>query len=153
MEGEKVLLQVPSPMKGMMQFWNKGQLNPSIRVRKVAYTLALPPSLARVHPIFHVSILWKYHEDRSHVFDLITVQLDENLTYEEEPMAILHRRVQQLRSKDIPFVKVYRIGQSIEEATYDFESDMRSRYPLLFTISGTFLYPFEDEHFYKKLRM
>ncbi|XP_070041313.1 uncharacterized protein [Nicotiana tomentosiformis] len=31
----------------------------------------------------------KYREDRSHILDFSMVQLDENLMYEEEPVAIL----------------------------------------------------------------
>ncbi|XP_019231690.1 PREDICTED: uncharacterized protein LOC109212498 [Nicotiana attenuata] len=99
MASEKVLLRV-SPMKSVIQFWKKGKLSPKFicpfeileRVGKVAYRLALPPSLAGVHLVFHISMLWKYHEDMPYV-DFSTEQLDENLTYEEEPIDILNRHI------------------------------------------------------------
>ncbi|XP_070046884.1 uncharacterized protein [Nicotiana tomentosiformis] len=104
MEGEKVLHRV-SPMNGVMRFGKKGTLSLRFigpfeiltRVGEVSYRLALSPSLARVYPVFHVSMLLKYHEDMSHVLEFITVQLDENLTYKEESVAILDRQDSHLR--------------------------------------------------------
>ncbi|XP_070008037.1 uncharacterized protein [Nicotiana sylvestris] len=105
MVGENVLLKV-SPMKGIMRFRKKGKLSPRFigpfevlrRVGDVAYELALPPSQSEVHPVFHVFVLWRYHADRSHVLDYSTVQLDESLGYEEEPVAIFDRQVLVLSS-------------------------------------------------------
>ena len=108
------------------------------RVGEVAYRLALPPSLSAVHPVFHVSMLRKYLGDPSHVLDFSSVQLDKDLTYEEEPVAILARQVRQLRSKSYPSVRVQWRGQPVEASTWESESDMRSKYPHLFTSSGTF---------------
>ncbi|XP_070013354.1 uncharacterized protein [Nicotiana sylvestris] len=110
---EQVLLQV-SPMKGMMRFGKKGKLSPRIigpfeildRVGEVAYRLPLPPSLSTVYLVFHVSMLRKYHGDPSHVLDFSTVQLDKDLTYEKEPLAILDWQVCQLRSKNFPSAHV-----------------------------------------------
>ncbi|XP_070025794.1 uncharacterized protein [Nicotiana sylvestris] len=93
MVGEKVLLKV-SPMKGVMRFGKKGKLSPRFigpfellwRIGKVAYELALPPSLSSVHPVFHVSMLRKYIGDPSHVLDFSIVQLDNDLTYDVEPV-------------------------------------------------------------------
>ncbi|XP_070029410.1 uncharacterized protein [Nicotiana sylvestris] len=124
MVGEKVLLKV-SPMKGLMKFEKKGKLSPQFigpfevlqRIEEVAYKIALPPSLSSVHLVFHVSMLRKYNGDLSHVLDFSTVQLDDDLTYDVEPMAILERQVRKLRSKDITSVKVHLRGQSLEEAT------------------------------------
>ncbi|TMW83349.1 hypothetical protein EJD97_001976 [Solanum chilense] len=64
MEGEQVLLKV-LPMKGVMRFGKRGKLTQSYigpfevlkRVGEVAYELALPPGLSRVHPEEHVAIL------------------------------------------------------------------------------------------------
>jgi len=113
MMGEKVLLKVSS-MKGIMRFGKRGKLSPRFigpfevlrRVGEVAYELALPPNLLGVHPIFHVSMLRKYHADQSHVLYFRTVQLDNSLGYEEEPVAIVDKQVRQLRSKRISAVKV-----------------------------------------------
>ncbi|XP_070054271.1 uncharacterized protein [Nicotiana tomentosiformis] len=100
MEGEKVLLRILH-MKGVMRFGNKGKLSMMFirpfevleRVGEIAYKLALPPRLSRVHLVLHVSMLQKYHGDKPYIFDFNTVQLDENLTYEEKPVAILDRQV------------------------------------------------------------
>ncbi|XP_070025033.1 uncharacterized protein [Nicotiana sylvestris] len=120
------------------------------RVGYVAYKLTLLPSLSAVHPVFHVSMLRKYHGDPFHVLDFSTVQLDKELTYEEEPVAILDRQVRQLRSKKFPSVPIQWRGQPTEAATWQSESDMRSRYLHLFPDSGiSFLCPFEDERFFR----
>ncbi|XP_070020140.1 uncharacterized protein [Nicotiana sylvestris] len=93
---EKVLLKV-SPMKGVLRFGMKGKLSPRFigpfevlrMIGEVAYELALPSILASVHPVFHVSMLRKYIGDPSHVLDFRTIQLDGDLTYDMEPVAIL----------------------------------------------------------------
>ncbi|XP_070045364.1 uncharacterized protein [Nicotiana tomentosiformis] len=74
-----------------------------------------------------------YHANRSHVLDHSTVQLDESLGQEEEPVAIVDRQVHQLRSKKIASVKVRWRGQLVEEVTWEAEEDMRGRYPHLFS--------------------
>ncbi|XP_070020472.1 uncharacterized protein [Nicotiana sylvestris] len=142
MVGERVLLWV-SPMKGVMRFGKKGKLSPRFfvpfeilrRVGEVAYELALPPSLVGVHPIFHVSMLRRSHGDPSHVLDFSSVQLDKDLSYVEDPMAILDRQVRKLRSKNIASLKDTWWGQPVEEATCETKRDMCSRYPHLFTTS------------------
>ena len=58
--GDMVFLKV-SPMKGVMRFEKKGKLSPRFvgpfeilkRIGKVAYELALSPTLARMHNVFH----------------------------------------------------------------------------------------------------
>jgi hypothetical protein len=60
--GEYVYLRV-SPLQGTKRFHVKGKLSPRYvgpylivqRIRNVAYKLELPPKLAGVHPVFHVS--------------------------------------------------------------------------------------------------
>ncbi|XP_070036310.1 uncharacterized protein [Nicotiana tomentosiformis] len=126
MVGEKILLRL-SPMKGVMRFGKKGKLSPRYigpfeilkKIGDVAYELALPPSLWGVHPLFHVSMLWKNVEDPSHVLDFSTVQLYGNLTYDVEPVAILDRQVRKLRSKNIASVKVQWRVQPAEKPTWE----------------------------------
>ncbi|XP_070020139.1 uncharacterized protein [Nicotiana sylvestris] len=96
-------------VKGVMRFGKKGKLSPRFispfevlrRVGEVAYELSLPPSLAGVHPVFHVSMLRKYHCDPSHVLDFNSVQLDKDQSYVEELVTILDGQVRKLRSKNI----------------------------------------------------
>ncbi|XP_070046298.1 uncharacterized protein [Nicotiana tomentosiformis] len=130
-------------MKSVMRFSKKGKLSPRYirpfdildRTGEVAYKLAFPPSLFAVHPVFHVSMLRKYYGDPSHVLDFSIVQLDKDLTYIEYLVAILDRQVRKLRSKGITSVKVQWMGHPVEEATWDTEHNMWSRYPHLFTTS------------------
>ena len=137
--GDKVFLKV-SPWKGILRFGKKGKLNPRYigpyevveRVGSVAYRLALPPELSKIHNVFHVSNLRKYVSDPSHVIQTEVVELNEGLTYPEEPVQILSREMKQLRSRVIPLVKVLWRNHNIEEATWEREDDMKRKYPQLF---------------------
>lgn len=102
-------------MKGVIRIGKKGKLNSRYvgpfeiieRVGPVAYRLALTFELANVHDIFHVSMLKPCVANSSHVLTRLSIELQENLTYEECPIRIMDRRVKQLRSKIIPLVKVW----------------------------------------------
>jgi len=108
-----------------MRFRKKGKL--SIRfigpfeilshVGEVAYKLALPPSLSVAHPVYHVSMLWKYVPDESHVLSLDSIELGPNILFEGEPIAILDRQVQKLRTKEIASMKVNWNHHSVGEDT------------------------------------
>ena len=108
----------------------------------MAYELALPPRLSGVHPVFHVSMLKRYHGDGKYIIRWDWVLLYENLTYEEEPVAILDREICKLRSREIASIKVLWKNRLVEESTWEKEADMRERYPHLFTDSGTPICPF-----------
>ncbi|KAA0036588.1 ty3-gypsy retrotransposon protein [Cucumis melo var. makuwa] len=97
-----------------------------------AYRLELPPSLSVVYDVFHVSMLRKYVSDPSHVVDYEPLEIDENLSYTEQPVEVLAREVKMLRNRQIPLVKVLWRNHRVEEATWEREDDMRSRYPELF---------------------
>ncbi|KAA0033196.1 ty3-gypsy retrotransposon protein [Cucumis melo var. makuwa] len=137
--GDKVFLKV-APMRGVLRFERRGKLSPRFvgpfeileRIGPVAYHLALPPSLSTVHDVFHVSMLRKYVPDPSHVVDYEPLEIDENLSYTEQPVEVLAREVKTLRNKEIPLVKVLWRNHRVEEATWEREDDMRSRYPELF---------------------
>ncbi|EOY03326.1 DNA/RNA polymerases superfamily protein [Theobroma cacao] len=137
--GDHVFLKV-SPTKGVMRFGKKGKLSPRYigpfeileKVGAVAYRLALPPDLSNIHPVFHVSMLRKYNPDPSHVIRYETIQLQDDLTYEEQPVAILDRQVKKLRSKDVASVKVLWRNHTSEEVTWEAEDEMRTKHPHLF---------------------
>ena len=138
--GDMVFLRI-SPWKGVLRFGKRGKLSPRYigpyriveRIGEVAYRLELPSDLDRIHDVFHVSMLHKYVPDPSHVLTEQPVEIQENLTYEEEPVQILDRREQVLRNKTIPLVKILWRSHSIEEATWELEAQMRHQYPQLFS--------------------
>ena len=72
----------------------------------MAYRLALLPELAKLHNVFHVSMLQRYHSDGSHILPIQDVQVQVDLSYDEEPKAILAREVKQLQNKQVSLVKV-----------------------------------------------
>ncbi|WMV33266.1 hypothetical protein MTR67_026651 [Solanum verrucosum] len=94
--GEKVFLKV-SPMKGVMRFSKNGKLSPRYIglfeifdfVGQVAYILALPASLSRVHPIFQVSMLKRYHGDEDYIIKWDSAVLDKDLQYRKNRLQIL----------------------------------------------------------------
>ena len=140
MEGDHVFLKV-SPTKGVMRFGQSGKLSPRYigpyeileRVNDVAYRLALPTDLNKVHNVFHVSMLRKYISDPSHVIRHEPLQLRNDLTYEEKPIEVLDQREKQLRNKVISMVKVLWANHSTSEATWEVEDQMRLKYPHLFS--------------------
>ena len=102
------------------------------RVGPVAYRLALPIELSQIHDVFHVSMLRRYRSDPSHILQTQPLELKDDLSYEEEPIAIVAREIKVLRTKTIPLVKVLWKHHGSEEATWEREEDMRNQYTHLF---------------------
>ena len=134
----------------MIRFVKKGKLSLRFigpyevieKVGQVAYRLALPSELEKIHNVFHVSMLQRYRSDLSHVVSSETIELRPNLTYEEEPVEILAREVKELRNKKISLVKVMWRNHKTKEATWESEEMMRQQYPQLVNEGN-----FEDEIF------
>ncbi|XP_027155357.1 uncharacterized protein LOC113755587 [Coffea eugenioides] len=121
--GDKVFLKV-TPLRSLtagkgkkLQLRYIGPLEILQRVRNMAYRLELPASPSRIYDVFHVSMLKKYHPDPTHVLNPEEIDIDESLTYEERPVQILDRKVKELRTKQIPLVKVLWRNHEVEEAT------------------------------------
>ena len=102
------------------------------RVGPVVYRLALPPALAAIHNVFHVSMLRNYTPDPSHVIEYANLPLRENLSYEEEPIEIVATKIHKIINKEISLVKVVWNNHRVEEVTWELESEMRVKYPVLF---------------------
>ena len=125
---DKVFLKV-SPWKKVMRFGKNGKLSPRFigpyevieKVGPVAYYLALPPDLEKIHNVFHVLMLRRYRSDPSHEVSSETIELRPDLTYEEEPVEILAREVKELQNKKILLVKVFWRNYKTEEATWESE--------------------------------
>ncbi|KAG8483479.1 hypothetical protein CXB51_023145 [Gossypium anomalum] len=103
------------------------------RVGPLAYRLALPIELKKIHNVFHVSMLRHYRSDPSHVISQTEVEIQPDMTYGEEPVKILAREVKQLRNKSIALVKVLWNRHGVDKATWELEEAMRKQYPNLFT--------------------
>ncbi|KAL3745910.1 hypothetical protein ACJRO7_014929 [Eucalyptus globulus] len=122
--GDHVFLKV-SPMRGTSRFGKKGKLSPRYvgpfeileRIGNLAYHLALPPRLAQVHDVFHVSMLRKYEPDPTHVLNFEELDVDDRVSYVESPVQIVDRKEQVLRTKTIPLVKVVWQHHGTEGAT------------------------------------
>ena len=98
----------------------------------MTYRLELPLELSRIHNIFHVSMLRKYIPDPSHVLEIPPIELEKDLSFEVQPVAIVDQEMKQLRSKVIPMVKVLWRNDTIEEMTWETEAFMRNHYSYLF---------------------
>ncbi|WVZ70633.1 hypothetical protein U9M48_019281 [Paspalum notatum var. saurae] len=135
-EGDQVYLRV-SPMKGVHRFGVKGKLAPRYvgpfkiteRCGSVAYRLELPPHLAAVHDVFHVSQLKKCLRVPEEVVDTSQVQIQPYLTYEEKPIRILDQKQRSTRRRAINFFKVQWSNHSEEEATWEQEEFLQTKYP------------------------
>ena len=105
------------PKRGVVRF---GKLSPRFvgpfeileRVGTVAYRLALLPSISGVHEVFHVSMLWRYTLDATHVVDWGEIEVDMDGTFEEGPVCIMDSRDQVLRRKTVRLVRCY--GNTVE---------------------------------------
>jgi hypothetical protein len=90
-----VFLKV-SPIRGVMHFGKKGKLSPHFigpfeitqKVRKLAYRIALPPDLVGTHDIFQVFMLRKYVTNPDVIGEYEPLEIQEGLTYVEEPVKI-----------------------------------------------------------------
>jgi hypothetical protein len=134
--GDHVYLRV-SPMKGVKRYGVKGKLAPryigSFPILKkcgsVAYKLDLPPSLAGVHNIFHMSQLKKCLKAPVDVVLPEVTPLEADLSYPEHPIKILDQKDHVMRRKTIKFFKIQWSNYSAEEATWESEDFLHSRHP------------------------
>ncbi|XP_074357459.1 uncharacterized protein LOC141697123 [Apium graveolens] len=82
--------------------------------------------------------LWKgltrfeYNLDANHVIEIELLEIQADLSYEEQPVQLLDRQERILKNKSVSLVKVLWRNPKVEEATWELESEMRNRYPQLF---------------------
>ena len=101
-------------MKPVMRFGSIGKLSPRFvgpskileRVGPIAYRVALPLRMSKVHNVFHVSTLRKYFFYLSHVVELEPIKIFEDLTYEELPVDIVNVMDKVLRRVIVKLVMV-----------------------------------------------
>jgi hypothetical protein len=134
--GDHVYLRV-SPMKGVKRFGVKGKLAPHYigpfpileKCGSVAYKLDLPPSLAGVHDIFHVSQLKKCLKALVDIILPEVTPLVVDLSYPEHLIKVLDQKDCVTRHKTIKFFKIQWSNHSEKEATWESEDLLHSRHP------------------------
>ena len=85
--------------------------------------------------MFHVSMIKKCLGDQSSILPVEGLGVDENLSFEEVPIEILDQQVKQLRNKEGATIKVLWRNHFVEGEIWEAETDMRFRYPHLFSSS------------------
>jgi hypothetical protein len=103
-----------SPTWGVKRFGIKGQLAPHCngpililaKLGNLAYRLELPPTLAGVHDVFHVSQLKKCLKPSVDIVVDDVSPLDVDLSYPEHPVKILDQHDRVTRYRTIWFFKV-----------------------------------------------
>lgn len=137
--GDKVFLRV-KPRKIPIRYGKGSKLSPRFvgpfevleRVGPVAYRLALPPSLSRIHDVFHVSILRKYIPDITHVLNWNAIQVvDGQLML--EPVRIIQQKELNLRGRKVDQVKVLWDLNDDSSATWEDTGAMKASHPRLFS--------------------
>jgi hypothetical protein len=124
-------------MKGVKRFRVKGKLLPRYigsfpileKCGKVAYKLELPPSLAGVHDIFHISQLKKCLKTPVDVVLPEVASLETDLTYPEHSIKILDQKSRVARRNTIKFYKIQWSNHMEEEAIWESEGFLHSRPP------------------------
>jgi hypothetical protein len=124
-------------MKGVKRFGMKGKIAPRYikpfsileRCGTVAYKLELPPSLSRVHDIFHVSQLKRCLKAPVNVILPKVEPLKVDLMYLEHPIKILDQKSHVTRRKMIKFFTIQWSNYTVEEATWESDDFLYSRHP------------------------
>ena len=81
---------------------------------------------------FHIFVLKKYVHDATHVVNWNNVQVELEGDFLVEPNCILGQREITFWNRTIGQVKVQWKNLSLEEATWELESNMQGAYPILF---------------------
>ncbi|KAL6129684.1 hypothetical protein ACLB2K_073033 [Fragaria x ananassa] len=97
------------------------------RIGQVAYKLKLPPT-AKVHPVFHVSLLKKKVGENAGVATHFPPDIDPH-NPRWYPATVLERRV--VKQGNLPVTKwlVQWIGAGVEEATWEEAEEILHRFP------------------------
>jgi hypothetical protein len=106
--GDHVYLKV-SPTKGVQRFGIKGKL--------------------AVHDVFHVSQLRKCVRLPTEVLPEPEIEIEPDLSYQEHLVKVLDQKERSTRARSIRMYKVQWSHHSVEEATWETEDFLRSRFP------------------------
>ncbi|WVZ86304.1 hypothetical protein U9M48_033105 [Paspalum notatum var. saurae] len=121
-EDDHVYLRV-SPMKGVHRFGVKGKLAPRyvgpFKITRTMWAACLSSGATTTSS----------RECREEVIDTSQIRIQPDLTYEEKPIKILDQKQRSTRRRTINFYKVQWSNHSEEEATWEQEEFLRTKYP------------------------
>jgi hypothetical protein len=134
--GDFIYLRV-SPTRGIQRFGVKGKLAPRYigpfkvieNCGPVAYCLQLPPQLAAIHDIFHVSQLRKCLKIPTEIIHPQAIEIELDLTYTEQPIRVLDSKERNTRRETIKMFKIQWGHHTEEEATWETESYLQQNFP------------------------
>jgi ribonuclease HI len=137
--GDHVYLKV-SPIRGTRRFQVRGKLAPRYigpflivkKVGAVAYKLQLPQEMSDVHDVFHVSQLKKCLRIPEEQVTPQTIDLQDDLRYQEVPVKILDTVTRRTRNSTFRICRVQWSRHSEAEATWEREDALRAEFPNLF---------------------
>ena len=89
--------------------------------------MQLPAQWSKVHDVFHVSKLRKCLSDTMPVVNMEDIEVQDGVTYEEQPVRILDTKEKVLRNKIIRLVKVLWQHHGVEEATWEPKLEIREK--------------------------
>jgi hypothetical protein len=89
----------------------------------------LPPNMSAVHDVFHVSQLRKCVRLPTEVLPEPDIEIEPDLSYQEYPIKVLDQKERSTRARSIRMYKVQWSHHSAEEATWETEDFLRSRFP------------------------
>jgi hypothetical protein len=138
--GDYVYLKV-SPIRGTCRFQVRGKLAPRYigpfpiikKVGVVAYKLQLPADMSDVHDVFHVSQLRKCLRVPEEQVTPETIDLQDDLRYQEVPVKILDTQTRRTRNSEVRICQVQWSRHSEAEATWEREDALRAEFPSLFS--------------------
>jgi hypothetical protein len=141
--GDHVYLKV-SPIRGTRRFRVRGKLAPRYigpypvikRIGAVSYKIKLSEQLSDVHNVFHVSQLRKCLRVPEEQVVPDTLDLQDDLRYQEVPVQILDTMTQRTRTQAFKLCKVQWSRHSEAEATWEREDALKEEFPHL--IEGHF---------------
>jgi hypothetical protein len=150
--GDFVYLKV-SPIQGTRRFEVRGKLAPRYIgpyqvlqiIGAIAYRIWLPEEMSDIHNVFHVSQLKKCLRVPQEQISPDTIDLQDDLKYQEVPIKILDTVTKQTRTTTVRICRVQWSRHTEAEATWEREDALRKEFPHLFRTQANL----EDEIHFK----
>jgi hypothetical protein len=126
-----------SPTRVVQRFSVKGKLAPRyvgpFEITEicgpVAYRHQLPPQLAAIHDVFHVSQLRKCIKTPTEIIESQITDIQPDLSYVEHPIKVLDAKERSTRRETIKMYKIQWNHHTEEEATWETESCLQHNFP------------------------